>query len=378
MAFNFLENPTGQVDGRVNYPTQWDPATKQVRSDNPAIAGYDLSGRLKTPLAASNIGTFNVPKTNLPALFNGIQTGGVPKTSAGASPTYPLNIPPVGAVSTITATRSGNVSDATASMFNDLNALKHNVSSTLDEFNKQYPDWLKDQKATSEREAKSTNAIYNGEQQNQINALLANYELKANAANAKSIADTQRFRSRANLATGGTGSSALDRGQFATIANINAQAAKDSADRALASNQWLTGLQQQMAGTSAARNRLSVGDTILPATVSTQAFEGILRQLSGLSGVEQQNLLTGIVDSLGYVGDTFGGTQAARIQDFARMISESQAQQKNAIDARNANTAAQNANNASAALNFNINNRSASAADSLKDNIYNILQYGIK
>lgn len=339
--------PGSASNERSIYPIVWNPLTRRVESDDPSFAGYTRSGVLNVPkgtspgavvaspfmpinavtapgvVATTAPGVIAAPGSGLPAIFGGVDLTKAANqqfvetyhprdyTGGGSSQVIPLNVPTTPGVSAIAVPRSPNISAATGTMFDELRTLKDTVANTLKDFNTRYPEWQANQDKTAAVENAATNRIFNGEEQSTQNALLADYTAKANAANTKSIADTQRLRSRALLASGAGASSAVDRGQFATIADINARAAAQSADRALSSNQWLTQLQQAMAGSQAARNRLAIGDTMLPATVNTQAFENILRQLAVLAPVELQNLMTGVVGPGGYVGDSIGGLQAA-------------------------------------------------------------------
>lgn len=340
------------------YPTVWNQYLQRFESDDPNYVGWSRSGVWKgpkpstvpAPITVAGVPSVGVgaptqqPATGLPPIFNGMNLAApanqqfvdravvASPISAGASQVFPLNVPQGPGVSTITVPKSGAVSAATSPMFSELNTLKEDVNKTLAEFKAKYPSWLAGQEKTAAEENAATSGIYNGAEQGKINALLADYTTKANAANAKSIADTQRLRSRSLISTGGGASSAVDRGQFATIADINAKAAAQASDRALTANQWLTQLQQAMAGAQAARGRAAIGDTLLPATVETQSFENILRQLVGLSGVEQNNLLTGIVGPNGMVGDTFGQLQGLTIQDLQRMQSVNQAADTSAFN----------------------------------------------
>lgn len=327
MAFKFLPVTTNYVGSAGNnlgnmgadvakYPIVWNPVTRRAESDDPNYAGYNRRGILNVPRGTRT----NTVSTGLPPIFASVAA---PQAQAaqGASPVYPLNIPTGSAVSKVSVPRSDNVTGAVNPMFTDLAALKDSVNKTLAEFKTQFPEWLSGQQATAATESAATSGLFTGEAQARSDANAANFLTQANAANAKSIADVQRLTSRSALASDASGySSARDRGRFATIAGINANAGRDAAVAKMAADQWLTQLQQQMSGAQAARGRLAIGDTLMPATVESQSFENILRNLAGLSGVEQGNLMTGLVGPGGYLGDSFGGLQSAKLQDLMRIL----------------------------------------------------------
>lgn len=368
MAFSFIQQdnntPANSPDGSQYYPMQWDNVRKAIISDNPAIPGYDTRGNLKAPKGLYDTGQGSsvspAGTSGLPSIFAGLTNPTVPANQTyvtppsastvrtpvsdgvGSTPVYPLNVPTTPGVSGIAVPKSQIVNDQTNAMFGDLNTLKTNVSGVLDQFNKQFPDFLANQQKTNATENAATGGIYDGTEQAQQNALLADYTNRANAANAKSIADTQRLHSRTLLASGAGDSSAADRGQFSTIANINAQAAANAADRALSSNQWLTNLQQTMAGAAAQRNRLAMGDVTLPNQVNQQAFSSILGNLQGLSATDLANLISGVTAPGGYVGDTIGGLQSAKLGDLNRLNTIAQMQQnQNQFNANFGNTTTQ-------------------------------------
>lgn len=334
MAFQFLQpTPVNNPAGYKYYPKTWDAARGIVMTDDPTIPRTGPFASRQSPTTSP-----------LLAVQPGITSSAVPlpTTYAGAanqqhqdravSPTlsvpqvYPLNVPVGPGVAPVAVPRSNQVAGATAGIFDDFKALGESVSESLKQFHSQFPDWLKQQQQTTAEEEAVASDLYSGEAVNRVGALLADYETKAQAANRKSIADTQRLRSRALLAQGAGASSGIDRAQFAAIADINARAAAQAADRALVSNQWLTGLQQQMAGARASRARQAMTDVTLPISVDTGAFENILRQLAILSPIEQQNLISGLVGPGGFVADTFSGLQGAYLQDLNRL---------NAIDQNN-------------------------------------------
>ena len=329
MAFAFLPNTIGTPAGQKYYQTKWDPNKRMIRSDNPNLPGLTSAGTMKaqTPVYATPATAVPSPQSapnpnagnvSYPAMFSGNQQQ--PQTQpVVAYPTYPATVPDSGGISKVTVPRSENVAGQTNQLFGDLENLKGTVSNALSQFYAQFPEWQQNQQQTGAMENQATRRVYSGEEQAALNSLLADYETKAQGAVQKSIDDTQRLRSRSLIAQGAGPSSAIDRAQFSTIANINANAAAQAADRGLAANQWLTNLQQQAAGTQASRDRLALGDTLLPAQAGTSAFQNILGLLQGLSGVEQPNLMTGLVAPGGYVGDSYSGLQAARLQDLGRL-----------------------------------------------------------
>lgn len=325
MASPFL--PTTHYPGSARgasdiYPVTWNATTRRTESKRPGFQGT----------------------APLPPIFSGISqqpviaTQAAPATVAagsigGASPVYPLNVPTGAGVSTIVVPKSQNVANAASGMFADLNAFKESQNKVLSDFRARFPEWFADQQKTAGVENAATSRLFSGDVQAQSDANVANFLAQANAANAKSIADVQRLTSRSALASDASGySSARDRGRFATIANINAGAGRDAAVAKMQADQWLTQLQQQMAGAQAARNRASLADVMLPAQAETNIFENILRQLSTLTPIEQSNLLAGIVGPGGYVGDTFGQLQSFKLSDLSRLSNERQAADASALN----------------------------------------------
>ena len=358
MPFKFAPTGAAKIEGQPSFPSVYDPIRRVVLSDNPDLPGLDLAGRVKNTnsiftapfnqtVSTSAIlpssptsGTVanKTPGADLPPLFSAPASPRVsvaPGSAPLPSPVFPGTVPQSPGVSRISVPRSENVSGATGSLFNELETVKGTVGKAVADFKARFPEFLSGQEATADAERAATQQLFDGGERARINDLLANFEAKANAANAKSIADTQNLRSRQMIAQGGGRSSAFDRLQFDKIAEINARAAAQSADRALSSNQFLAQLQQQMAGAQANRDRQAIADTLLPATVDSNAFQSILQQLAVLSPIEQQNLLTGLVAPGGFIGDSFGQLQSAKLQDLARLDAAARGDASLGLQARN-------------------------------------------
>lgn len=339
MAFQFLENTIGQIAGQPYYPTKWDPI-KGVLTDNPNVPGYTLGGKLKAskPIYATPIGASQTAAP-LPPIFSGLSSPApTAQAAAGSSPVYPLNVPTGPGVSTISVPKSDNVAAAAKTGFEDLLKLGETQSKVNAEVKAMFPQWFADQQATAATENAATKGVFTGEEQAKVNSDVANFLTQANAANAKSIADVQRLTSRSALASDASGySSARDRGRFATIADINAKAGRDAAVAQMQGDQWLTQLQQSMAGAQTARQRLAFGDVALPATMQAQQQAAFANILGSLSQSELSNLLNGLVGPGGYVGESFGGLQAAKLQDLSRISGDLIAADNSALNWANLN-----------------------------------------
>jgi len=339
MAFQFLQpKPANRVPGVAYYPKTWDAARSVVLTADPTIPRTGPFAVRQAPVAPM-VAVQPSAAPALPGIFSGLPANQQHQDRAvvptlSVPQVYPLNVPTGPGVAPVAVPRSQKVAEATAGAFDDLKQLGDNVGQYLKAVHAQFPEWLKQQQETIAQENAVTGDLYSGAAEARQNALLADYEAKAQAATRKAIADTQNLRSRALLAQGGGASSAIDRAQFAAIADINARAAAQAADRALLSNQWLTNLQQQMAGARAARARLGIGDMTLPISIDTSAFENVLRQLALLSPIEQQNLMSGLVGPGGYVADSLSGLQSAYLQDLHRMDALNQTNFQNQLSLR--------------------------------------------